>query len=202
MNIYLITNSENDKCYIGYTESSLSERFKWHVTDMKRKSKAYLHNAMRKYGVDKFSIIRVWSGCISLADLRELEKYYIKSFKTKWPDRYNLTDGGEGITSEFMKALWKDPEYREKMRNRPKSSTCFKSGYNSPRKGGHREDISFEVRQKMRKNAIQRNKEFGNPRQGVMISQETKDKISKANRGRVAWNKGLRKNVPNPEIAQ
>jgi hypothetical protein len=91
--------------------------------------------------------------------------------------------------SQRMKEVWKTPEYRALMKLRPLPSNLFQPGCPSPRKGGHREDISPEVRERMRINAKKRNDEKGNPRQGVVVTQKTRDKISKANKGRAPHNK-------------
>ena len=56
--IYYISNTVNDKLYVGKTTSSLKERFKTHCKDSKRvyKEQRPLYRAMQKYGEDKFSI--------------------------------------------------------------------------------------------------------------------------------------------------
>lgn len=189
MFIYLIKNTINHLSYIGYHQgANLLDRWYGHLRSVKEGSKTYLHNSMRKYP-DKFSIIPIWSGFVSLTELKLLEVYYIKSFNTKWPNGYNMTEGGEGVCSERMKEVWTRPEYRAKMRNRPKPSNLFKRGYSSPRKGGHREDISLERRQEMSRKAREWQVVNGNPRQGICHSQQTKDKISASNRGKTPHNK-------------
>ena len=53
--IYLITNTINDKKYVGQTRQTVEERWKEHKNDVKRR-KTPLYRAMKKYGIDKFNI--------------------------------------------------------------------------------------------------------------------------------------------------
>jgi group I intron endonuclease len=185
MIVYLITNDFDDNAYVGYhIGNNLHIRWAGHLASVREGSKSFLHNSMRKHGIEHFFIVPVWSGYIPIQSLKELEKFYIKCFKTKWPNGYNLTSGGEGVDSDCMKRIWKDPEYRAKMKLRPKPSNLFQPGYASPKKGGHREDISPEVRKQMSDKAKKYNEEHGNPRQGAIVSQTTRDKISRANKGK------------------
>lgn len=56
--IYKITNSINDKVYIGKTYQDIQIRFKQHIYDSCRRKyeQRPLYSAMRKYGTDKFKI--------------------------------------------------------------------------------------------------------------------------------------------------
>ena len=56
--IYKITNTINNKVYIGKTVASIEERWKEHCHDYKRHrcEKRPLYAAMRKYGVEHFQI--------------------------------------------------------------------------------------------------------------------------------------------------
>lgn len=192
MFIYIIVNNFDDNAYVGYhTGTNLLTRWREHLRSVKEGSTAYLHNSMRKHGIHQFYILPVWSGYMLVDELKKLEQYYIKCFNTKWPFGYNLTQGGDGIDSEYMKQLWKVPEYVELQKAvRPRyNSGQFKKGYTSPRKGGHREDISPKVRKLMSEKAKKHNDEIGNPRKGAVVDQITREKISAANKGREAYNK-------------
>lgn len=83
-------------------------------------------------------------------------------------------------TASKLKLLWQDPTYRTMiLASRPKQNKGqFKQGITSSRKGGHREDIPPEVRERMRLKAVLYNKEHGNPRQGVILSKEIRNRIS------------------------
>lgn len=91
-------------------------------------------------------------------------------------------------TSSALKKLWQDPEYRSMMIevHRKPNSGQFKKGYNSPRKGGHREDLSVKARQsisaKVSRSLVGNRRAAGKP--------WTEDQKAKL-RGRVPWNKGL-----------
>lgn len=55
--IYLIRNLVNGKGYVGKTQVTVAERFRNHKYDAKRGSICPLHRAMRKYGVECFSVV-------------------------------------------------------------------------------------------------------------------------------------------------
>lgn len=90
---YRITNNLNDHRYIGISRKySAEERFKQHCNDARKGAKNRLHRAMRKYGVENFSVEIVCHG-ISRRDLASMEKDYIADEKPE----YNMTIGGEGV---------------------------------------------------------------------------------------------------------
>ena len=91
MIIYKITNTINDRVYIGQTVGSLAKRWSQHTTSMKNSP---LYNAFRKYGRDKFKIEAVCSA-LSPEYLNELEQYFIKFYDCMAPKGYNLTSGGD-----------------------------------------------------------------------------------------------------------
>jgi group I intron endonuclease len=100
--IYLITNIENTKKYVGITKFSLNERFSQHI-----KRGFLLTEAIQKYGCQNFSIDLI-EEVESAERAYELEQYYIREYNTKVPNGYNLTDGGDGIfgweaTEEYRK---------------------------------------------------------------------------------------------------
>jgi group I intron endonuclease len=122
MFIYVVTNDVNSKCYVGlHFGSDLRKRWLEHLSAARIGLRSALHCAMRKHGVHKFHISSLWSGTLSTENLKLLERFFIKSLKTKSPVGYNTTDGGDGtigyrhseeekrIRSERMKgniSLW------------------------------------------------------------------------------------------------
>ena len=93
--IYKITNTVNNKVYIGKTERTVSIRFKEHCRASQRynedSEKRPLYSAMNKYGVDKFIVEEIEE----TDHPEERERYWIEyygSFKTG----YNATSGGDG----------------------------------------------------------------------------------------------------------
>lgn len=118
------TNRINNKKYIGITGQNPPER-RW-----RNEGRGYLHtgyfgNAIKKYGWDNFSH-EILISKLTFENACKLEKYYIKKYKTKAPNGYNLTDGGEGTvgwnpTESFKnkqsiinKQRWKNQEFRNK----------------------------------------------------------------------------------------
>lgn len=94
--IYKITNLANGKMYIGLTTISIESRWKGHLFDAKKKTnKRPLYQAIRKYGVENFTI-----ECIEECTLKEVqsrEQHWIKYYNT-FLDKtkgYNCSPGGE-----------------------------------------------------------------------------------------------------------
>ena len=88
--IYKITNEINNKIYIGQTSRNIVERFSEHK---RATSNQPLYNAMRKYGIDNFSLELVEECSQENVDEREI--YYINKYDS-YKNGYNATMGGEG----------------------------------------------------------------------------------------------------------
>lgn len=94
MIIYKITNSINGKVYIGLTTVTLEARWRGHIKDS-RVCDRHLYRSMRKYGLENFTIEEI-DNTDDFKELGELERYYIKTFDSRNPDKgYNITGGGE-----------------------------------------------------------------------------------------------------------
>jgi group I intron endonuclease len=111
--IYRATNILTNKVYIGQTCRSLQGRIKAHhrvclnSLIKKPKSQSYFHNALLKYGFDKFNW-DILCKCATQLELDEKETEYIKKFNsTNKIFGYNLTEGGRGgkFTLEAKKNL-------------------------------------------------------------------------------------------------
>ena len=89
MYIYEIVNAETGDKYIGQTINNIEYRFRKHRELASRGGGYKLHNAMRKYGVDKFSI-SIIDTATTEQELNEKEEYYISSVKPY----YNILSGG------------------------------------------------------------------------------------------------------------
>jgi group I intron endonuclease len=97
MFIYLITNDANEKGYIGlHGGGDVQHRLKEHRDFARAGYRSALFNAIRKHGPGKFHITALWSGHVAPVKLKQLERYFISSLRTKTPDGYNLTNGGDG----------------------------------------------------------------------------------------------------------
>jgi group I intron endonuclease len=99
--IYKITNTINNKCYIGQTKQ-IKPEYRWndHIASMKtgRKGCPLLMASAKKYGIEcfKFEIIII---CFD-NDLDKYEVEYIKKYNSLVPNGYNITYGGH-INNSF-----------------------------------------------------------------------------------------------------
>ena len=94
MIIYKITNIINKKIYIGQTIRSIEERWKkptWLST--KKNSKMAITLAIIKYGEENFVIEKI-DEAYNIDELNEKEIFYIKKYKSKCPNGYNIGNGG------------------------------------------------------------------------------------------------------------
>lgn len=91
ISIYVITNTVNNKRYVGQTIQSIEERFASH------KRRGYhrcpkLHNALNKYGRENFRVSHV-SDAYTQKEADVLEVHFIAKFDTI-NNGYNLATGG------------------------------------------------------------------------------------------------------------
>lgn len=87
--IYKTTNNLNKKIYIGQHKSSSFDSTYYG-------SGRYLHNAIRKYGIENFTVVLL-ECCSSKTELNQREQYWIKELNTQDSSiGYNIAPGGEG----------------------------------------------------------------------------------------------------------
>lgn len=101
MIIYCIQNLINGKKYIGQS-SKYNSNEEFQQSNYQGSGK-YIKRAIKKYGLKNF---KKWVMIKNVTKFNELNKYetlYIKKFKTRWPNGYNLTDGGEGFRGNHSK---------------------------------------------------------------------------------------------------
>jgi len=105
--IYKITNILNNKCYVGQTRSHRLNhnkyrlfghmgRFKDHISEATNPNKVgckYLNSALVKYGVENFKCELITTCNIDELDFYEVK--YIADVNTRYPNGYNLTNGGQ-----------------------------------------------------------------------------------------------------------
>lgn len=89
--VYKITNLLDGTLYVGQTIETIGIRLKGHYRD--KKTNSYLHRAMRKYGIENFTIEELFSA-FSQDSLNEYEDFFIVSLNTLRPNGYNLKRGG------------------------------------------------------------------------------------------------------------
>ena len=95
--IYCITNTVNNKKYIGQTCVGLEKRWTQHCRDANKGSQTHFHAAIRKYHPDAFtrSVVGIYE---TKHQLNNAEEAVICAYGTHHPDYgYNLTFGGEGV---------------------------------------------------------------------------------------------------------
>lgn len=102
--VYIHTNKINNKKYVGITKHGTA---RWG-----RNGIHYIHSSCRvfkaailKYGWDSFDHEIIHTG-LSKDEACELEKFYIEKYKTnvyQWGTKYgyNLTSGGDGVSSSY-----------------------------------------------------------------------------------------------------
>ena len=105
--IYKITNTTNQKSYIGKTEETIEKRWKKHIEDSSRLvfEKRPLYDAIKKYGHEVFTV-ELLEECNN-SNISEREIYYIDKYNT-YSEGYNATTGGDGkslITEEEQKQI-------------------------------------------------------------------------------------------------
>lgn len=98
MFIYVITNIINGKQYVGQTIGKIKRRWGKHTNKrILEKSITAIARAIAKYGKENFKIESICT-CLSLSELNQKEKFYIKELDTLYPNGYNLTTGGDNHT--------------------------------------------------------------------------------------------------------
>lgn len=94
MLVYKITNTVNDRVYVGLTVGPLKVRWRQHLCAARKDEDKPLYRAMRKHGVENFSIHTIYEAT-SIEDLRQAEIRLIAELKAHVNDGgYNLTDHG------------------------------------------------------------------------------------------------------------
>lgn len=92
--VYKISNTVNDRLYVGLTTNGLEKRWREHRCAANINVDKPLYRAMRLHGVDKFTIELLYEAT-SVEDMRQAEIRYIAELKTHVNDGgYNLTDHG------------------------------------------------------------------------------------------------------------
>jgi group I intron endonuclease len=111
MHIYKITNTVNNKMYIGQTIQK-NPKMRWydHCARTRRGQNNHLYNSMRLYGIENFSW-EVIDSANTLDELNNKEQYWLDEYR-KITEVYNLREAGGNKTHsiesiERMKAAQK-----------------------------------------------------------------------------------------------
>ena len=104
MFIYKITNTINNKIYIGQVyNKTIQDRFMRHISAASPNSPSYLGRAIYKYGKENF-IVEEIDKASSLEELNKKEIFWIKFFNSIGKNiGYNLTLGGDGVNTYLCK---------------------------------------------------------------------------------------------------
>ena len=93
MLIYLIKNTVTNDFYIGKTSKTVCKRLAEHTKLAKSKSQTYFHRAIRKYGIENFTVEILEKDILDNYMLNEREVFWIQQLRPK----YNMTIGGDGV---------------------------------------------------------------------------------------------------------
>lgn len=170
--IYCIENISTSKKYIGQSVN-ISDRWKKHISELNRNShhNDYLQKAWNKYGKDDFRFY-VLEYC-STDELNNKEDSYIKLHNTMDRDYgYNLKSGGQDHNYQSEEVRHKISESNKKTyQNSNLKEIRQIDALNQWSNPGIKEKIMGE----------------NNGMYGRHHSEETKRKISEANKGTVSW---------------
>ena len=98
--VYLRKNKINGMRYVGQTNNLYRRNLEFKNLE-KKYSNNIIDNDRKKYGVDAFDII-VLQECANKDELDRWERHYIKIFNTRYPNGYNMCDGGKGCSGWNM----------------------------------------------------------------------------------------------------
>jgi len=185
--IYKISNTLNDKLYIGQTINPINYRWSDHKYSVK-KLKTPLYNKMRevKDNIDEFFKIEIIEEVDDIL-LDEREIYWIKELNSLHPNGYNMSEGGQSYLTE---------EERRRISERltgENNPMYGKIGELNPFYGKkHSEEtkailrekaltrgFSEEHKRKISEGLILRHKKLEHPMKGKHHSDESKKKIAK-----------------------
>ena len=160
--IYLVTDTTNGMKYVGqhhyHIEGQLDPNYHGSGIIISRIYKERPETLKEEY-------IKT---CYSDSEMNDDEKYYIKLYKTLYPNGYNLSEGGDGVLPS--------EETRRKMSNSHK-------GKIPPNKG-----IPMSEEQKKKLSKLLKGRNAWN--KGIPMSEEQKKKLSEINKGQIPPNKG------------
>ena len=108
--IYKITNTLNNKCYIGQS-IDIENRWKQHIYESKNLRHHYkIHLALNEFGIENFTFEVLEECPLDISILNEKERYWIKYYNS-FEEGYNSTKGGQGEDSwiydpSLIRQLW------------------------------------------------------------------------------------------------
>ena len=100
--IYKFTNLLNNKVYIGKHKYDKPELDKKYLT-----SGVLINKSIHKYGIQNVTHELICT-CEDLTELNQKEIFYINYFNSFYPNGYNLTKGGDGISEPTPEIIEKN----------------------------------------------------------------------------------------------
>jgi len=185
--IYLLTNTINQKQYIGFTTKTLEERCDGHLKSVKDGSQFHIHRSIRKNGWSNFTAEIIYMSEDAHHCKNEAEVALIASYNTRYGPGYNMTEGGDGslgrITTDETKAkMVKAWESRSPTTDETKAKLSL---------AGKGRIFTIETRARIStalKGHIvtdETKRKIGEKAKGRKPSDETKAKMSKAGKERI-----------------
>lgn len=184
--------SPSGKVYIGITQQKTTKR--WENGNGYKNNK-YFVNAIKKYGWNNFKHEILFEN-LTEEEAKLLEQMYIALYDSSNRKKgYNRTLGGDGVRgyyhsaetkeklSKISKTLWENPSYRQHMSEIHKGQF---SGENHPMYGVRGELSYFYGKHHSEKTR----KKISDSLKGHEVKMETREKISKKNKGKISSRKG------------
>jgi group I intron endonuclease len=198
--IYLLTNTINNKIYVGQTWMHLKDRM---GKDGRGYSNCpYLFAAINKYGSENFKYYLI-EECFTQVDADLLETKYISQYKSNdLSIGYNLKDGGShGKHSEESKI-----KISNTLKNKKWSKIALfnRSKWGLYWKGKKRKPHTEEEKRNLAAKMVEWHANNVHPMTGKEHTEEAKEKIAKANLGvkkpRESVERGAKKRRKNTEV--
>jgi group I intron endonuclease len=192
MIIYQINNKFNNKPYIGYsTKFNSKEEFQ---NSKYWGSGTVIKQAIEKYGIENFERKVLLKNIQDKKELKRYEILWIKKRNTKYPNGYNLTDGGDGLLNPSQETIIKLKN--QNMGRRPSDESRIKM-----RKSHLGIILSERTKRKMRDSHLNPSKEIrekiskNNAKywKGKKLSKETIEKLSQSKKGKYSKENACRK---------
>lgn len=158
--IYYIKNKITNQYYIGQTHN-FEERIKKHFKQSKNPDSKITYN-INKYGIDNFEYDIIQDNIIDKEEVSKLERYYIEKYNS-FLDGYNTTHGGEHNITGIRRT-------EEQKKN---ISIATKKAMDNP-----------ELKQRLSDFWNEYYKNHEGHTKGKQMSQEAKEKLSKAKKGK------------------
>lgn len=143
--IYKITNTINNKIYIGQTVVGYRKRYKakgsgieriyYHNIHYKNNNRYYndhLIRSIEKYGFNAFEVIEIYDIAFSKEELDIKEKHYIQQFNCI-NNGYNHTEGGSGVRLFGENNSFYGKRHTKESRDKISKNHADVSGENNPR---------------------------------------------------------------------